>query len=360
MERYSRHILLKEIGRQGQEKIMASKVLVIGAGGLGCPALQYLAAAGIGTLGIMDFDVVEESNLQRQVLFGTSTIGQNKARAAKKILQNLNPTIAINTYSQKLTSENAISLFKRYDIIVDGTDNFATRYLINDVSILTDKPFVYGAIYKFEGQVSVFNYLGGASYRCLFPTYPKEDMGINCDEVGVLGVLPGIIGLMQANEVLKIILGLGDILSGRLYCFDALSNKSRVIRISKKDDEIEKVLRSGISSEIYDCKLSLCKDITPKISLGEINKYDPVQFIDVRNFGEKPKVVCKKVLHIPLSVLEKNLGEISSDKKKVIFCKSGVRSREAVKIMKANNIKNCWLLKEGVFELTNAISKNTL
>src|SRR5690606_19253182 len=216
--RYSRHIILSEIGQAGQDKLLSAKVLVIGAGGLGCPVLQYLAAAGIGTLGIIDFDVVEISNLQRQVLFGTSSLGKNKAEAAKKHLEDLNPEISIMAYAEKLTYQNALELFKNYDIIVDGSDNFETRYLVNDACIITNKPLVFGAIYKFEGQVSVFNYQNGPSYRCLFPNPPQKDTVPNCSEIGVLGVLPGIIGSMQANEVLKIILGIGSTLSGKLLC----------------------------------------------------------------------------------------------------------------------------------------------
>ena len=206
MSRYNRHIILSEIGQAGQDKLSNAKVLVIGAGGLGCPVLQYLAAAGIGTIGIVDFDIVDISNLQRQVLFGTSSLGKNKAEAAKQRLEDLNNEISIIAYPEKLTHKNAIDLFNQYDIIVDGTDNFETRYLVNDACIITNKPLVFGAIYKFEGQVSVFNYQNGPSYRCLFPSPPKEGTVPNCSEIGVLGVLPGIIGSMQANEVLKIII----------------------------------------------------------------------------------------------------------------------------------------------------------
>ena len=199
MSRYNRHIILSDVGQEGQDKLLSAKVLVVGAGGLGCPVLQYLVAAGIGKIGIIDFDVIEESNLQRQILFGASSLGLNKALAAKKRLEDLNPTITINAYPKKLTPNNVLEYFDNYDIIVDGTDNFSTRYLINDAAIIKNKPVVYGAIYKFEGQVSVFNHKNGPSYRCLFPTPPKEGSVANCTEVGVLGVLPGIIGGMQAN-----------------------------------------------------------------------------------------------------------------------------------------------------------------
>jgi len=219
MNRYSRHIALSEIGQAGQNKLLNAKVLVIGAGGLGCPILQYLADAGVGNIGIVDFDTIELSNLQRQVLFGSASIGLNKAEAAKTRLQDLNNTISITAYPKKLTHQNSLSLFKNYDIIVDGTDNFETRYLINDAAIITNKPVVFGAIYKFEGQVSVFNYKAGPSYRCLFSNQQEKEQSGHCEDLGVLGVLPGIIGSMQANEVLKIILEIGNILSGKLLIY---------------------------------------------------------------------------------------------------------------------------------------------
>ena len=233
MERYSRHIALNEIGVRGQEKISKAKVLVVGAGGLGCPVLQYLAAAGIGTLGIVDFDVVEESNLQRQILYGTSTTGENKALAAKKKLEDLNPTISIDAIPEKLAYSNVVSLFNQYDIIVDGSDNFETRYLINDAALITNRPVVFGAIFKFEGQLSVFNYNNGPTYRCLFPVPPTKENIPNCSEVGVLGVLPGIVGSMQANEVLKIVLGIGEVLSGKLCCYNSKTNDFQILLIQK-------------------------------------------------------------------------------------------------------------------------------
>ena len=252
VSRYSRHISLKEIGVAGQEKINKAKVLVVGAGGLGCPVLQYLTAAGIGTIGIVDFDVVEESNLQRQVLFGMTSLGRNKAIVAKELLSNLNPRIELISCAEKLNPENVVSLFKPYDIIVDATDNFTSRYLINDASVVLNKPLVYGAIYKFEGQVSVFNYKGGPSYRCVFPNPPQKGTIPNCAQIGVLGVLPGIIGCMQANEVLKLVLGLGNILSGKLYCFNALNNLSQTLRVQRNALEIETVKSRGLKFEVLE------------------------------------------------------------------------------------------------------------
>ena len=241
MKRYSRHIALNEIGIKGQNKISNAKVLVVGAGGLGCPTLQYLAAAGVGTLGIIDFDTVEESNLQRQVLYGKSSLGINKAIAAKKRLEDLNDSICIHTYPHKLDSSNALELFEAYDIIVDGTDNFESRYLICDASIISNKPVVFASIYKFEGQVSVFNYQSGPTYRCLFPDPPLKGDAPNCSETGVIGVLPGIIGSLQANEALKIILEIGSVFSGQLYCYNSKTNESQVLFIKKNQKKIDQI-----------------------------------------------------------------------------------------------------------------------
>lgn len=354
MSRYSRHTSLREIGRAGQEKINTSKVLVVGAGGLGCPILQYLAAAGIGTIGIVDFDIVEESNLQRQILFGTSSLGRNKAEVAKEILSNLNPTIVINSYTEKLSPENAVSIFEAYDIIVDATDNFASRYLINDAAIVLNKPLVYGAIYKFEGQVTVFNHNNGPSYRCVFPNPPEKGTMPNCSEVGVLGVLPGIIGTLQANEVLKLVLGIGDTLSGKLYCFNALSNQSNTLLFHRNELEIEKVKVRGKQFEVLDNSF-FCSTAIPETELKAIADED-VLFIDVREFTEQPRISSENVLEIPLASLREKIESIPTHKKIIAFCKSGMRSKQAVSILKQHRILNCYSLKDGV----NAFAKANL
>lgn len=346
MSRYSRHIILSEIGQTGQDKLTQAKVLVVGAGGLGCPILQYLAAAGIGTLGIIDFDIIEESNLQRQILFGLSTLGINKALAAKERLEDLNPTISITAYPERLTNKNAISLFNKYDIIVDGADNFTTRYLINDASLITNKPLVYGAIYKFEGQISVFNYQDGPSYRCLFPTPPKEGSVANCSEIGVLGVLPGIIGSMQANEVLKLILGLGNILNGKLLCYNALTTETMTLSVPKSETEVNNVLNQKntfqSNQEEFNCDVDF-----NEIPVIEALQKKNTQFIDVREINEYPKIDFIKSIQIPLNELEQHLNKIDSEKEKIIFCKSGIRSKKAVALLQKNHIKNCYSLKEG-------------
>ncbi len=350
MNRYSRHILLSEIGQSGQDKLSKAKVLVIGAGGLGCPVLQYLTAAGIGTIGIVDFDVVEESNLQRQVLFGASSLGQNKALAAKERLSDLNDSITINAYPYRLTHQNALSLFADYDIIVDGSDNFTTRYLVNDAAIITNKPLVYGAIFKFEGQVSVFNYQNGPSYRCLFPNPPKAGAVANCSEIGVLGVLPGIIGSMQANEVLKIILGLGDVLSGRLLLYNALTVQTTTISIARSEETIKKVLQTAEAFETQQEDFT-CETPVLEVSIDQLPQEHNLLFIDVRELHETPKVESNHVIQIPLSQLEDRLGEIDRTKEKVLFCTAGIRSQKAVSLLQEHQINNCYSLKEGVHAL---------
>lgn len=355
--RYNRHIILPEIGQEGQDKISQAKVLVIGAGGLGCPILQYLAAAGVGTLGIIDFDVVDLSNLQRQILYGSASIGKNKAEAAKQRLQDLNNQITINTYTEKLTHSNAVDLFHLYDIIVDGSDNFETRYLVNDAAIICNKPLVFGAIYKFEGQISVFNYKSGPSYRCLFPNPPEAGTVPNCSDIGVLGVLPGIVGTMQANEVLKIILNLGTVLSGKLLCYNALTLQNSILKINRNQANIISVLKEKDhfknKSSSFNC------EITPiEIQFKDALNKDNIQFIDVREAHELPKVENLNVTYIPLSKLQTSLHKIDISKKKALFCKSGMRSKHAVKVLKELKINNCFSIPQGAQEIVKYLEKN--
>lgn len=349
MNRYNRHIILSEIGQHGQEKLSKSKVLVVGAGGLGCPVLQYLTAAGVGSIGIIDFDTVSESNLQRQILFGSSTLGINKAIAAKSRLEDLNNTIIIKAYPEKLTHKNALSIFQNYDIIVDGTDNFSTRYLVNDTSILTKKPLVYAGIYKFEGQVSVFNYKNGPSYRCLFPIPPKEDAVPNCSEIGVLGVLPGIIGTLQANETIKLILGIGEVLSGKVLYYNSLNHQSQIINVIRSEKEIKKVTDSASIFETLEEEIS-CETKKSIISLSEVITKENMQWIDVRN-RIHPKINHPDVLQIPLNDLEQNLHKIDRDKEQIVFCQAGIKSKKAVSILQKHQIQDCFSLKNGAYEV---------
>ena len=356
MERYSRHIVLNEVGQKGQEKISNARVLVVGAGGLGCPVLQYLTAAGVGELGIIDDDLVEMSNLQRQVLYGTSSLGLNKANAAKKRLEDLNPNIVIHAYSEKLSISNAISLFEKYNIIVDGTDNFETRYLINDAAILTKRPVVYGAIYKFEGQLSVFNYNDGPSYRCLFPKPPKNTEAINCSQVGVLGVLPAIIGSMQANEVLKIILGIKGVLSGKLYCYDAKTSNVHHIKITKNELLINEIKNRPLKQEVVLSCTANIREITVEKALKKAN----VIFLDVREMGEEPTLEMDNYQQIPLSKISENLYEINADSEFIVLCQGGERSKNAIQILIQNNFNNCHNLKGGAPALLAQLKHNAV
>lgn len=353
--RYSRHISLKEVGLYGQEKLKAAKVLVIGAGGLGCPVLQYLTAAGIGTIGIIDFDTVDETNLQRQILFTVNDIGSNKATAAEKRLIQLNPNVNFNVYTDKLTTKNALSLFNDYDVIVDGTDNFSTRYLINDASVITNKPLVYGAIYKFEGQVTVFNYKNGPSYRCLFPEPPKAGSVPNCSDVGVIGVLPGLIGTQQANEVLKLILEIGNPLSGKMLTYNALDSSSLTLNVPKSEEEIAKIKSDNFSFETMDydffCDL-LKQEKMKEISIEGLKQWyeesKDFQVIDVRSDWELPRINKENVVVIPLDELQNGILKISKSKDVVVICQHGVRSKFAIEVLEREyNFINLINLSEG-------------
>ncbi len=366
-ERYSRHIKLTEIGEEGQNKLLSAKVLVIGAGGLGCPVLQYLVAAGVGTIGIIDDDVVEKSNLQRQILYSMSDIGINKAEAAKNRLHGLNPDVQVIAISKRLTPQNALSLFKDYDIIVDGTDNFSTRYMVNDASVLSDKPLVSGAIYKFEGQVAVLNYEGSASYRCLFPKIPKQDLIPSCNEIGVIGVLPGIIGTLQANEVLKMILGLEKVLKGKVLVYSALNNEMNVFTIPKNEKEIRQVKDRKATFETTDYEV-LCgvkdeftQEITVEAFLKRLHT-ENLQIIDVREQEEienDPFPLTFKTEHIPLRELENKVHLIEPEKTKIMLCQKGIRSLKAVKILQQHHINNSISLQGGTSELFRMIKNES-
>ena len=337
--RYQRHIQLKEIGIEGQEKIRRAKILVVGAGGLGCPALQYLTAAGIGTLGIMDPDVVSISNLQRQILFTESDLGSNKALSAKKQLQKLNSEVSIQAFPHALTPENAAAIITEFDLVIDGTDNFFTRYLLSDQCILLNKVMVYGALYKFEGQVSVFNYKNGPSYRCLFPTPPERGAIPNCSEIGVLGVVPGIIGVYQATEALKVILDLGDILSGKLLTLNLLTHQNTLLNFEKEEEQIQKIKTYGkpIPIENIDCFLDF------EVSLSQLSSEEKIKWIDVREPDELPQVSHLNPINYSTSLD----ALLAVDTKIVAFCQSGMRSKVFVQQLKNKGVENCFSLKEG-------------
>jgi molybdopterin/thiamine biosynthesis adenylyltransferase/rhodanese-related sulfurtransferase len=342
-KQYNRHLILNEIGEKGQLKLKKSKVLVIGAGGLGCPVLLYLTAAGAGTIGIMDNDVVDQSNLQRQILYTIDDIGFSKAKMAAKRLSKLNPFVNFNVYQEKLTRQNAISLFNKYDIIVDGSDNFNCRYLTNDAAVITRKPLVYGAIFKFEGQVSVFNYQGSGTYRCLYPMPPNPEESPNCSEIGVLGVLPGIIGSLQANETIKIIYGIGEVLANKLLIYDSLQ-MSQMILIFEKDTKLE-VIDLDTDYDFF-CGISSKEEITLKELQKNIEKYN---LLDVREVWERAQYHIGGQ-HIPLNELLERTDEVYKNKVLVVYCKSGIRSKKAIDILIANSYKSALLnLKGGCF-----------
>ena len=344
-KQYNRHLILGEIGKAGQLKLKEARVLVIGAGGLGCPILQYLTAAGVGTIGIIDHDKIDQSNLQRQVLYTHQDIGQFKAEVAADKLSGLNPFIAFEVYLQKVTSKIAVELFSKYDIIIDGSDNFPTRYLVNDAALLTNKPVVFGSIFKFEGQVSVFNYQNGPTYRCLYPTPPKPNEVPNCSEIGVLGVLPGIIGCLQANEVLKIICGIGDVLSGQLLTYNALTMQQLVLDFEK--DETITITQLDSDYDFF-CGLSTSNS---EITLNELQaSLEHYNLLDVREDYERAQYNIGGQ-HIPLDQLSDRFTEIPLEKDLVVYCASGIRSKIAIHKMKDLGITNVMLnLKNGILQ----------
>lgn len=361
--RYSRHLLMDEVGVKGQEQLKKASALVIGAGGLGCPALQYLAAAGVGHIGIIDDDVVDESNLQRQILYSTADLGKKKAKVAGEKLQQLNPNITVDVYEARLNNKNALRLFPLYDIILDGTDNFSTRYLVNDACLITGKPLVYGAIHKFDGQVSVFNYKQGPSYRCLFPEPPDPETAPNCSEIGVLGVLPGIIGTLQATEVLKLILNLGTPLSGKLLLYDALDQSQHILEVQRNEEEVQKVLASKDNFLTFDydyfCKLKTDELPDDEITVQELKPLldkGVVLMVDVRETFEQPEISEFKALNVPLSQLEVQKDKIPHQGKVVVFCQSGTRSRQAINYLK-NSHSNLINLTGGVKAWEESMAK---
>lgn len=352
IKRYARHLILPEVGKSGQEKLKNSSVLLIGAGGLGSPLALYCAAAGIGKIGIVDFDVVDESNLQRQILHGTASIGKSKLESAKQRLKDLNPYVELILYPEALTSENAINIFKQYDVVADGTDNFPTRYLVNDACVITKKPNIYASIFRFEGQLSVFNEKDGPCYRCVYPEPPPAGLVPSCAEGGVLGVLPGVMGALQANEVIKVILGIGNTASGRLLMYDALKLKFRELKL-KKDPHCPMCSKQPQITSLIDYK-QFCgvvnnnEEEQPSISVHELKTImesnQNIQIIDVREEHETQISKLDNTQLVPLTSLESKLDSFDKSIAYYVHCKSGGRSAKAVKLMRdkgfnASNVK---------------------
>ena len=343
MKRYKRQINLPQVGNDGQQKLKKAKVLVIGAGGLGNAILPYLSASGVGTIGIIDGDRVEKSNLQRQVLFTEDSIGKSKVDIIASKLAELNSETDIKNYNEYLNANNAISIIENYDLVVDATDTVGIRYLINDTCILTNKPFVYGSVYRFEGQISVFNYKNGPTYRCLFKE--KNTKVINCEEAGVLGTTVGIAGMLQANEVMKMILETGDVLSGKLLLYNTLNNKQDII--SFKKDVSLKVDMDFYKSEYFE-------DRIPNIDAKEAIISNS-RLIDVREYGELPEIKSEKIIKIPLSQLETSMHQLSKEQSYAVFCQHGIRSLSASDQLKAHGFKKVKNIKDGASVIKNIL-----
>ncbi|MCF8323192.1 MAG: HesA/MoeB/ThiF family protein [Flavobacterium sp.] len=348
---YNRQIILPEVGVSGQEKLLNAKVLLVGVGGLGAAVLPYLVAAGVGEIGLIDDDIVDESNLQRQVIYKNNSVGKRKVAEAKTMALDLNPNVKVNTFDEKLNPKNAISLFENYDIVVDATDNLKTKYLINDASVVTKTPFVYGSVFKFEGQVSVFNYQNGPSYRCLFSEQNLE--AANCNESGVLGVSVGIIGMLQANEVLKMILEIGEVLSGKLLVYNLLTNDQQKFEFSKSN--VELLDKQGFDMR-YKTDENLVAEITALDALEFKTDLD-VLFLDVRNLEETPKLELKNKRQIPLETLENEISGLDKNALILVYWQSGIRSKKAVEILRKQGFKSAKSIIGGALALERIMNQ---
>lgn len=369
IERYSRHLIIPEIGIEGQRKLKAAKVLCVGAGGLGAPLAMYLAAAGIGTLGLIDFDTVDVTNLQRQIIHGTKDIGKKKIDSAFETLSDLNPHVNLIRHEVALTSENALDILKDYDIIVDGTDNFPTRYLVNDACVLLGKPNVYGSIFRFEGQVTVLCAPDGPCYRCLYPEPPPPGLVPSCAEGGVLGILPGTIGLLQATETVKLILGIGKPLIGRLMLYNALDMSFRFFNVRrdpawapgaphptiKKLIDYQEFCGMPHASETPAPAPSPVPEITVKELKNKLDRKDRFVLLDVREPHEYQICNLAAAKLIPLGTLPQRLGELDPSEEIVIHCRSGVRSAKACGILKEAGFGNVWNVKGGILAWSDEV-----
>ena len=354
--RYSRHLILPDVGLEGQKKLKAARVLLVGAGGLGSPAALYLAAAGVGTIGLVDFDVVDKTNLQRQILHGTSTVGTGKLESAAARIHDLNPNVRVEPFETRLTSENALDIIRDFDVVADGTDNFPTRYLVNDACVLLDKPNVYGSIFRFEGQASVFHARRGPCYRCLYSEPPPPGLVPSCAEGGVLGVLPGIIGSIQAMETIKLILGVGEPLIGRLVLFDALKLQFRELRL-EKDPDCPVCGRHPTITALIDYEAFCGIGAEPSYEGAEISaeqlkdewhRNPELLVIDVRDPHEHAIAHIEGARLIPLSELPDRLGELDGHREIVTHCHHGARSLKALEILKAAGFPKVRSLRGGI------------
>lgn len=359
--RYSRHLLMPQVGLQGQRKLKASSVLLIGTGGLGSPIALYLAAAGVGRIGIVDFDVVEATNLQRQIIHGTSQQGRSKVESARERMLDINPLIQVNAHNEPFTSTNAMEIARPYEVVVDGTDNFPTRYLVNDLCVLSGKPNVYGSIFRFEGQVGVFDSRRGPCYRCLFPAPPPPGEVPSCAEGGVLGVLPGTIGTLQATEVIKLLLGIGDPLIGRLLLYDALEMSFEELRLRKNPDclicsehatidhLIDYEAFCGMPSRDHGQEVAASDwDIDAKELSERLHRGERLRLIDVREPHEWEIAHIDGAELVPLAVLPEHMHEFDSAENMVFLCKSGSRSARAVNLLRTAGFRKVRNLRGGI------------
>src|SRR6266508_978011 len=359
IRRYSRHLIMPEVGIDGQRKLKSARVLAIGAGGLGSPLAVYLAAAGIGTIGIVDFDVVDDSNLQRQILYGASDVGRPKLQAAAERIRDINPNVQVVPYETRLDSSNALEIFREYDIVADGTDNFPTRYLVNDACVLTGKPNVYASIFRFEGQASVFWARKGPCYRCLYPEPPPPGLVPSCAEGGVLGILPGLLGVVQATETIKLILGSGEPLIGRLLLVDALSMRFRELRLRKNPEcvicgpnpTITKLVDYEAFCGVEPVAAAAAAGV-PEIGVEELQamfeRGDDLVLIDVREPHEVAICAFPDSVRIPLGTLPENLNRLSTADAIVVHCKSGARSARAVQLLRDAGFRKVRNLSGGI------------
>ena len=360
--RYSRHLLLPEVGLEGQQRLKAARALCVGAGGLGSPAALYLAAAGVGTIGLVDFDTVDASNLQRQIIYGTPDVGRPKIEAAAERLRAINPNVAIEPHGARLTSGNALDILARYDVILDGSDNFATRYLVNDACVLLKKPNAYGSVFRFEGQASVFATPTGPCYRCLYPEPPPAGLIPSCAEAGVLGVLPGIIGTIQATEALKLILGIGEPLIGRFLIYDALRLRFRELKLARDPEcpvcgtrptirellDYDVVCGAGEGAEGDDQLFGARVPEVTATALKSMLERGEVFLLDVREPGEARICSIPGATLIPMGEVPRRLSELDPGRQTVVHCRSGVRSAKVVAFLSEQGFKNVRNMKGGI------------
>lgn len=370
VQRYSRHLIMPEVGMEGQKKLKAASILLIGAGGLGSPLAMYLAAAGVGRLGLVDYDVVDYTNLQRQIIHGTKDVGRLKLESAKDRINDINPHVQVDTYEVPLTSQNALEIFEPYDIVIDGTDNFPTRYLTNDACVLLGKPNVYGSIFRFEGQASIFHAAEGPCYRCLFPSPPPPGLVPSCAEGGVLGILPGTVGAIQATEAIKYILGIGESLVGRLMLYDALTMNVDYVKLRKNPNcpicgenptlteliDYEEFCGmpahdhsefSATSAEGHDAEV---RQMSPQVLKERLDANDDLTILDVRETHEWEISNLEDLgaFLIPKGEVESRMGELDTSKEMVVHCRSGARSADVIRVLQQHGFKKLWNLDGGI------------